>query len=155
MTIFRILEQGDELYSTLEKKESKREREKKGKMMVGVGFLSSVRSFRCAARTCCAFVAHRETQRGILFGGEQAKHRAFACKHNPRRHSRVSNFCVSITLDKLVSRIVSCEFFESRIFDRNFVSFSWLVRVSLLKHRARTQISLIEREIFYLRVLLW
>lgn len=111
-------------YTRRSKKKRVREREKKGKMMVGVGFLSSVRSFRCAARTCCAFVAHRETQRGILFGGEQAKHRAFACKHNPRRRSRVSNFCVSITLDKLVSRIVSCEFFESRIFDRNFVSFS-------------------------------
>lgn len=73
-TIFRILEQGDELYSTLEKKDRERERKrggkKKGKMIVGVGFLSSVRSFRCAARTCCAFVAHRETQRGILFGGE-------------------------------------------------------------------------------------
>lgn len=28
-------------------------------------------SFQCAAYTCCAFVAHRETQRGILFGGAQ------------------------------------------------------------------------------------
>lgn len=28
-------------------------------------------SFQCAACTCCAFVAHRETQRGILFGGAQ------------------------------------------------------------------------------------
>jgi len=33
-------------------------------------------------RTCCAFVAHDETQRIILFGGayRRVKHQAFVCK---------------------------------------------------------------------------
>lgn len=43
----------------------------KKKLSSRAGFLSSVLSFQCAACTCCAFVAHRETQRGILFGGAQ------------------------------------------------------------------------------------